>query len=240
MTQGNIGSVAGTTLNAALHPENFSSPDHRREVFGESLEELSRIAQGTIDSFHHGESASASVVGGLGVYGMRHALGALVERGVADHEVAHDTSRALQRVCAEVRKAKGNEEWSNRQLCALAGIGMANVVWHGIAGGDLDIHSGFVTTMRSPADGVDLVVTPRGAILPTGTLRVVPERFSDGPRYEEASLISSRELLEARDVRKAVAKTLSWDSQPRALMAGAYDRLGRKFTTLPVLATDAS
>ncbi|MEI6481288.1 MAG: hypothetical protein WCO19_03220 [Candidatus Saccharibacteria bacterium] len=209
----------------------------RRERLGDfdaACSSLANIAVESIFDMNTSRAIDHQLIVPMGIYATRSALRSLAKQDTVDHSTAIETSDELQDLCSFLKNKKQTYHCSGTSLGFFAELGMANMMWRGIAEGEIDLQYCVMTGTQGYErrhDGlrgdVDLVLrtarsgkNARKRVQIKASMKRQHEVYDDG-----IVVVTSQGVTNTRSPQEAVSQLINWKNQPETIKHATYDRL---------------
>lgn len=227
--------AAARTVEAAI-PLGCTPPRlERRMNFHDAQADLARLSTETVIAISETGDVNPKTIVPLGIYATRDALASIVETDSVDHLTAGRVADELQVLCNFFLKNRIDLHSRDGNILGYsAELGIANMIWAGIADCELGLsygilmgESGVKTDVVGPRTDVDLI-TRSSSPNKMGRKKVqvkASTRRAGHVYSEDITVIAAQDLIETETPFEAVAKLLKWEKVKTSLKSRVYKNL---------------
>ncbi len=236
-----IEDAAARMVNAALPLHGTPPRAERIENFERAQADLARLSVEAVFEIDNNHPPAYSAFVPLGIYATREALSSLTRQDKVDPAVSASVSGELQEISSYLRKKTSLLADKGLTLGFAAELGMVNMIWAGIAEGELDVSyaallgvSGLETESVGLKKDVDLIVRANGSGKARKRVQLKTSRKRAGNIYDDSvTVLTAQDIVSTSTPVEAVAKLLNWSTVSEEIRLRTYRNLEVRLGILP-------
>lgn len=228
-----IEAAAERMVNSAFPLDFTPTRAERVNAFECAQSDLARLSVEEVFNISNNTPPAYTALVPLGVYATRDAIESLVRKDRVDYDLAPVIAEELQTLCTFLKSRMKLNSDGGKTLGFAAELGTANMVWAGIAEGELGLSHSILMGCRGydkKHDGlkrdIDMVIRAN-AKGKQGRKNVQIKASSKRARniYDsDITVITTQDVVGTRTPDEAVAKLLKWDRIEPEIKVGVYRR----------------
>lgn len=224
-------------VEAAFPPLTTPPRRERLEAFDMSCSAMAGLAVDAIFDLDKSRPMEHELIVPMGIYATRSALQSLVQKDTVDFATAVEVADELQDLCTFLKNKNQTAGCEGTNLGFFAELGMANMIWSGIAEGELDLKycvmtgtHGYEKDHSGLRGDVDLIVRTGGnGKSARKQIQVKASRKRQSEIYDDGiTVVTSQDVVDTRTPQDAVSKLVNWKNQTEVLKTATYARFSSR------------
>jgi len=213
--------AAGRMVDLAFPTQRTPSRQERVAEFEVAVADLAHLSQEALTELANTSGLHHAALVPLGIYATRVALASLIKADKVDYEIARLVAEELQELCSHLRPSINLSPKDGQTVGFAAELGVANMIWTGIAEKQLDLSygllmgiSGYDRRRSGLKRDVDLVAKANDSGR-QARRKVQIKTSSKHARNiydDDIVVVAAQDLVKARRPVDAVVKLLDWNN----------------------------